>query len=144
MEKGLLYFLNGNVQMGMLSTRHMIELCNDESLRESLLDDLHAYEKFENAIINIKGKKPIKPLSSMAEAGTEWAMDMKLTFNDSVENMAKMLIKGYEMGIKDISENLAKFSDSEEDDKELAKGYLRFMKETRSKYEGFAAGSSCH
>lgn len=143
MEKGLLYYLNGNVQMGMESTRHMIKLCDDEALRACLLDDLHAYEKFENAIVRIKGKKLIKPLSPMAEAGTEWAMDMKITINDSVENMAKMLIKGYDMGIKDISENLERFSDSEEDDKELAKGYLRFMKEARARYEGFAAGS-CH
>ena len=47
MEKGLLYYLNGNIQMGMESTRHMIEICDDERLRRSMLEDLHAYEKFE-------------------------------------------------------------------------------------------------
>ncbi len=137
MEKGLLYFMNGNVQMGMESTRHMIEICDDERLRRSLLDDLHAYEKFENAIIRIKGKKPIKPLSPMSEKNTEMAIDMKVMINDSPENMASMLAKGYEKGISSISANLEKFSDSEEDDLELAKGYLTFLKQTHAKYKGY-------
>lgn len=137
MEKGLLYFMNGNVQMGMESTRHMIEICDDERLRRSLLDDLHAYEKFENAIIRIKGKKPIKPLSPMSEKNTEMAIDMKVMINDSPENMASMLAKGYEKGISSISSNLEKFSDSEEDDMELAKGYLTFLKQAHAKYKGY-------
>ena len=137
MEKGLLYFLNGNIQMGMESTRYMIEICDNEKLRRSMLNDLHAYEKFENAVLKIKGTQPIKPLSAMAEMGTEMAIDMKTLFNDSPENMAKMLAKGYEMGIKDISENLEKYSDSPEDQLELAKGYLNFMKQGLARYTGW-------
>lgn len=137
MEKGLLYFLNGNIQMGMESTRYMIEICDNEKLRRSMLNDLHAYEKFENAVLKIKGTQPIKPLSTMAEMGTEMAIDMKTLFNDSPENMAKMLAKGYEMGIKDISENLEKYSDSPEDQLELAKGYLNFMKQGLARYTGW-------
>ena len=137
MEKGLLYYLNGNIQMGMESTRHMIEICDNEKLRASMLDDLHAYEKFENAVVKIKGKQKIKPLTTMAEMGTEMAIDMKTLFNDSPENMAKMLAKGYEMGIKDISENLEKYSDSPEDELELAKGYLNFMKQGLARYTGW-------
>ena len=137
MEKGLLYYLNGNVQMGMESTRHMTEICQDQNLRSALLDDLHAYEKFENALMKIKGTQYVKPLSTMAEMGTEMAIDMKTLFNDSPENMAKMLAKGYEMGIKDISDNLQKFSDSPEDELELAKGYLNYMKQGLAKYTGW-------
>ena len=137
MEKGLLYFLNGNIQMGMESTRHMIQVCDDENLRASLLNDLHAYEKFENALMKIKGIQKVKPLSTMAEKGTEMAIDMKVMFDDSPQNMAKMLAKGYEMGIKDISDNLEKFSDSPEDELELAKGYLNFMKQGLARYGGY-------
>ena len=137
MEKGLLYYLNGNIQMGMESTRYMIEKCDNEKLRASMLNDLHAYEKFENAVLKIKGNQQIKPLSTMAEMGTEMAIDMKTLFNDSPENMAKMLAKGYEMGIKDVSENLEKYSDSPEDELELAKGYLNFMKQGLVRYTGW-------
>ena len=137
MEKGLLYFLNGNIQMGMESTRHMIEVCDDENLRASMLNDLHAYEKFENALMKIKGIQKVKPLSTMAEKGTEMAIDMKVMFNDSPQSMAKMLARGYEMGIRDISENLEKYSDSPEDELELAKGYLNFMKQGLARYGGY-------
>ena len=137
MEKGLLYYLNGNIQMGMESTRHMIEICKDEKLRHTMLEDLHAYEKFENALMKIKGEQTVKPLSTMAEIGTEMAIDMKTLFNDSAENMAKMLAKGYEMGIKDISLNLERFPDSPEDQLELAKGYLNFMKQGLARYTGY-------
>ena len=137
MEKGLLYYLNGNIQMGMESTRYMIEICDDERLRASMLDDLYAYEKFENAVVKVRGDQKIKPLSTMAEMGTEMAIDMKTLFNDSPENMAKMLAKGYEMGIKDISENLQKFPDSPKDHIELATGYLNFMKQGLARYEGW-------
>lgn len=137
MEKGLLYFLNGNIQMGMESTRHMIEVCDDENLRASLLNDLHAYEKFENALMKIKGVQKVKPLSTMAEKGTEMAIDMKVMFDDSPQSMAKMLARGYEMGIRDISANLEKYSDSPEDELELAKGYLNFMKQGLARYGGY-------
>ena len=137
MEKGLLYFLNGNIQMGMESTRHMIQVCDDENLRASLLNDLHAYEKFENALMKIKGIQKVKPLSTMAEKGTEMAIDMKVMFDDSPQSMAKMLARGYEMGIRDISANLEKYSDSPEDELELAKGYLNFMKQGLARYGGY-------
>ena len=137
MEKGLLYFLNGNIQMGMESTRHMIQVCDDENLRASMLNDLHAYEKFENALMKIKGLQKVKPLSTMAEKGTEMAIDMKVMFDDSPQSMAKMLARGYEMGIRDISANLEKYSDSPEDELELAKGYLNFMKQGLARYGGY-------
>ena len=108
MEKGLLYYLNGNIQMGMESTRYMIEICDDERLRAAMLDDLYAYEKFENAVVKIRGDQKIKPLSTMAEMGTEMAIDMKTLFNDSPE-----------------------------DQLELAKGYLNFMKQGLARYTGW-------
>ena len=137
MEKGLLYYFNGNLQMGMEATRHMIKICDDERLRRSMLEDLHAYEKFENALIRIKGKQFIKPISPMAEMGSQWAMDMKVMMNDSAENMAAMLAKGYEKAIKDMRTNMDRFPDSPEDEMELAKGYMNFMKLTHTKYKGY-------
>ena len=138
MEKGLLYFMNGNVQMGMLSTRHMVEICPDEKMRRSLLEDLHAYEKFQNAIINLRGKdNPIKGLSNMAQRNTEMAIDMKTFMSKDTEKLRSMLAKGYEKGIASIHENIQKATDEKADVKELAEGYLMFMKQTHAKYKGF-------
>lgn len=137
MEKGLLYFMNGNLQMAKLSTRHLIEISPDEKLRSSLLDDLHALEKFENAILAIQGTDKIRNLSNMAEKNTEMAIDMKTFMNKDSEKIADMLAKGYEKGIASIHENLQRFPDEREDVKELANGYFMFLKQTRAKYKGF-------
>ena len=87
--------------------------------------------------MKIKGIQKVKPLSTMAEKGTEMAIDMKVMFDDSPQSMAKMLARGYEMGIRDISANLEKYSDSPEDELELAKGYLNFMKQGLARYGGY-------
>ena len=137
MEKGLLYYLNGNIQMGMESTRHMIEICDDERLRRSMLEDLHAYEKFENALIKIQGTQVIKPISAMAKAGSQWGMDMKVMADDSSENMSAMLAKGYEKGINDLRADMDRFPHSPEDEMELARGYMNFMKLNLAKYKGY-------
>lgn len=137
MEKGLLYFMNGNLQMAKLATRHLIEISPDEKLRSSLLDDLHSLEKFENAILSIQGTDKIKNLSNMAEKNTEMAIDMKTFMNKDTDKLADMLAKGYEKGIASIHENMQRFGDEREDVKELANGYFMFLKQTHAKYKGF-------
>ena len=134
-DKGLLYYMNGNLQMAKLSTTHMIEKCPDEKMRASLLEDLHTLEKFENAILNIKGKDKIKPLSDMAQMNTEFAIDMKLWKDDSNEKMGQMLARGYEKGISSITENIQRARDEDPDAVELAKAYLQFMKEAHARYK---------
>ena len=138
MEKGLLYFMNGNLQMGMVATRHMIKICQDEKMRRSLLKDLHAYEKFENAIINkADGTQVIKPVTDMAEKGAQMGIDMKTFMDDSPEKMADMLAKGYEKAIRDMHANLQTMTDRPQDTKDLATGYLNFMKEAHARYKGW-------
>ena len=134
-DKGLLYFMNGNLQMAKLSTNHMIEKCPDEKMRGMLLEDLHAFEKFENALLNIKGTEKIKPLTGMAQMNTEMAIDMKLWSDKSNEKMGQMLATGYEKGIKSISENIAKAQGEDPESVELAKAYLQFLKECHAKYK---------
>lgn len=133
-NKGLLYFMNGNLQMAKLSTTHMIEKCPDEKFRASLLEDLHTFEKFENAILNIKGEEKIKPLTDMAQMNTEFAIDMKLWNDKSNDKMAKMLATGYEKGIASITENIQRANGEDPAAVELARGYLQFLKECHAKY----------
>ncbi len=136
MEKGLLYFMNGNLQMAKLSTRKMIEICPDEKMRRSLLEDLHAFEKFESAVDNLRGEEKIKNLSNMAIRNTKMAIDMKTIMSKEPDKLAAMLEKGYEKGIASLHRNLQKFTDEPEDIKELANGYFMFLKQTHAKYKG--------
>ena len=137
MEKGLLYFLNGNIQMGMLSTRHLIEISPDKKLRRTLLDDLHAYEKFQNAVFALQEKDQVlKPLTDMAQQGTEMAIDMKTMMNKDTDKLENMLAKGYEKAIESLHENLQNSRNEKEDVKQLATGYLMFLKQCHARYTG--------
>ena len=38
-EKGVVYFVYGNIQMAITTTKHLIEICEDEKLRKNLADE---------------------------------------------------------------------------------------------------------
>ena len=138
MEKGLLYFMHGNIQMGMLSTRHLIEISPDEKLRRALLEDLHAYEKFQNAVFALQGEnQQLKTLTNMAQRGTEMAIDMKTAFSKETDKLEDMLVKGYEKAISALHENLQNAENEKEDVKQLATGYMNFLRQCHARYKGF-------
>ncbi len=139
MEKGLLYFLNGNIQMAMLSTKKVIEISDDEKLRSALLEDLHSLEKFENAVINLRGetyKDKIKGLTNMARRGTEMAIDMKTFMSKDRDKLCCMLATGYEKGIADLNRSMRKAENEREEVVQLAEGYMTFMRRAHAKYKG--------
>ena len=136
-EKGLIYFLYGNLQMALLSTKHLIEISEDEKLRRALLEDMAAFEKFRAAIVKMRGDRQLKGLTEMAQKGTEFAIDMKTFFNKDTAKLCDMLATGYEKGIASLTENLQNATDESEDVKELAKGYLNYLKQAHERYSGF-------
>ena len=136
-EKGLIYFMYGNLQMALLSTKHLIEISEDEKLRRALLEDMAAFEKFQAAIVKMRGDRQLKGLTEMAQKGTEFAIDMKTFFNKDTAKLCDMLATGYEKGIASLTENLQNAADESEDVKELVKGYLNYLKQARERYAGF-------
>ncbi len=138
MERGLLYFMYGNLQMGALTTQHLIKICPDENLRASLLKDLHAIEKFQNAILALKDSdEQLKPVNNIVEKNTQIGIDMKTVFSKDTDKLCEMLVSGYEKGIQSLNENMAKHKNESDEAIQLAEGYLNFMKECRAKYKGF-------
>lgn len=136
-EKGLIYFMYGNLQMALLSTKHLIEISEDEKLRRALLEDMAAFEKFQAAIVKMRGDRQLKGLTEMAQKGTEFAIDMKTFFNKDTAKLCDMLATGYEKGIASLTENLQNAAGEKEDVKELVKGYLNYLKQARERYAGF-------
>lgn len=135
-EKGVVYFVYGNIQMAITATKHLIEICEDEKLRKSLADDLIALDKFENRVLQVKGDIKVKPLSNPAKIGTDFAIDMKTLNDKSAEKLCEMLAKGYEKGAKSAAENIRDSDGESRQSMELAKGYLEFCKQNRIKYKG--------
>lgn len=135
-EKGVIYFIYGNIQMAITATKHLIEICEDEKLRKNLAEDLIALDKFENRALQAKGDIKVKPLSTAAEAGTDFAIDMKTLTDKSAEKLCEMLAKGYKKGAKSAAENIRDSDGESGQVMQLAKGYLEFCKQNRIKYRG--------
>lgn len=62
---------------------------------------------------------------------------MKTLFNKDTDKLCKMLVNGYEKGIESLNENMAKHKNESDEAIQLAKGYMNFLKECRTKYKGF-------
>ena len=137
MEKNLLYFMMGNVDMAKVSTKELIDITPYMDFRGELMDDLSEYEKFYNRIEELKtADEKLKGLSPLAEGSTKMSIMFKTMKDKSRQNMSEMLIKGFDMGIKDIDENIAKAIAAKERPQviDLARDYRMHMVKNREKY----------
>jgi hypothetical protein len=137
MEKNLLYFMMGNVDMAKVSTKELIDITPYMDFRNELMDDLSEYEKFYNRIEELKQEdEKLKGLSPLAEGSTKMSIMFKTMTDKSRQNMSEMLVKGFDMGIKDIDENIAKAVAVKERPQviQLARDYRMHMVKNREKY----------
>jgi dienelactone hydrolase len=105
--------------------------------RNELMDDLSEYEKFYNRIEELKQEdEKLKGLSPLAEGSTKMSIMFKTMTDKSRQNMSEMLVKGFDMGIKDIDENIAKAIAVKERPQviQLARDYRMHMVKNREKY----------
>lgn len=138
MEKELLYFLYGNVDMAKLTTAQLIQISEDMNFRKLLLEDLEDYENFASQIMQLKEEEEqIKPVSELAKFSTKTAMKVETIIDKSPQKICEMLIKGCEMGIEDISHNLEKAQGEKPQVIELAKTYREFLINKMEKYKKY-------
>ena len=140
MEKNLLYFMMGNVDMAKVSTKELIAITPYEDFRRDLMDDLSEYERFYNRIEELKkDDEKLKGLSPLAEGSTRISIMFKTITDKSRKNMSEMLIKGFDMGIRDIDDNLSKAISVHERPQviELARDYRQHLVENKKKYEKY-------
>lgn len=145
MEKNLLYFMIGNIDMAKVATKELIEITPYADFKNELLDDLSEYERFYNRVVELKqADEQIKGLSLLAEGSTKMSIMFKTMTDKSPEKMSEMLIKGFEMGIKDIDENIAKALAVHERPQviSLARDYRLHLVKNMEKYEKYVKNKS--
>lgn len=130
----------GNVEMAKVSTKQLIEITPYEDFRSELLGDLSEYEKFYNKILEVRdADEKLKDVNPIAEFSTKMSIMFKTMHDKSRSKMSEMLIKGFEMGLSDIEENLAKAVQAREKPQviELAKEYKLHLIKNMEKYKGY-------
>ncbi|MEG2082753.1 MAG: hypothetical protein RR011_05950, partial [Oscillospiraceae bacterium] len=109
MEKNLLYFLLGNIDMARITTKKLIELSSDVDFKKLLLADLESYERFYDRCAALKTQgEALKDVSFVAENMTKLTIGAKTLRDKSPAKMSHMLMEGFEMGIADARENIKK------------------------------------
>ena len=140
MEKNLLYFMLGNIDMAKVATKELIEITPYDDFRRELMDDLSEYEKFYNRVEELKREdEKLKGLSPLAEGPTKMSIMFKTLTDKSKKNMSEMLIKGFDMGLKDIDENLSIAIAARERPQviDLARDYRQHLLANKDKYEKY-------
>ncbi|MEG1049314.1 MAG: hypothetical protein RSE24_02105 [Oscillospiraceae bacterium] len=140
MEKNLLYFLLGNIDMARITTKKLIELSSDVDFKKLLLADLDSYEKFYDRCAALKTDgEALKDVSFVAENMTKLTIGAKTLRDKSPAKMSHMLMEGFEMGITDARENIKKARQEQEREEVilLATEYLALLCDNQEQYRKF-------
>ncbi|MEG1801531.1 MAG: hypothetical protein RR273_06090 [Oscillospiraceae bacterium] len=140
MEKNLLYFLLGNIDMARITTKKLIELSSDVDFKKLLLADLESYERFYDRCAALKTQgETLKDVSFVAENMTKLTIGAKTLRDKSPAKMSHMLMEGFEMGIADARENIEKARQEQEREEVilLATEYLALLCDNQEQYQKF-------
>ncbi|MEG2929276.1 MAG: hypothetical protein RR846_06970 [Oscillospiraceae bacterium] len=140
MEKNLLYFLLGNIDMAKITTKKLIEISADGDFKRLLLEDLEGYDRFYDRCCAMKSEsEKLKDVSFLAENMTKMSIAIKTMRDKSPAKMSGMLMDGFEMGISDAQENIkrAKADGERQEVISLATQYLTLLFDNQSRYEKF-------
>ncbi len=140
MEKNLLYFMFGNIEMAKVSTQYLVDISDDIEFRNELLKDLSEYEKFYDKIIRQKNpNEKLKHISVFLKLMLKLEIIKNIFKDKSPKKMSQMLINGFKIGIDDIDENISKAIKLNENPEiiQLAKEYKSYIEKNMNKYNRY-------
>ncbi len=108
----LLNEISKNTEMGKNTVEQLLEITEDASMRHHLQKQYETYKDLSNrshAMLGAMGELP-KEQNPVAKFNANMGIKMKTMVDSSPEKMAEMLIKGSEMGIKDMQNALSSVS----------------------------------
>lgn len=124
----LLNFIFQNSEMGIRTTRELLEICKDEGFN-SLLSSQHD----EYSMLNDKAKtlienmgKPPKDIDSISSATSYIMIKMNTLTDKSPSHISEMMMRGSNMGIIDIRKRLNQYKNVDAEITALAQKLLEF------------------
>lgn len=116
-----------NAAMGITALRQVIPVVRDSGMKEILLKQYKGYKtqtELTSAQMRSRGMTPEEPTKA-AKMMVKASAAMKLRHDSSSESIAKMLIKGTNTGIIELTEKLNKTDSDFPEAVTSAKEYLR-------------------
>lgn len=112
----LLNFIYQNSQMGLDTTKQLIDIVKDEEFKEHLNDQINKYEQINREakeILKLNGYDE-KGINSFDKIKTYIIINIQTLMDKTSSHIAEMIIIGSNMGIIDSIKNIKKYKDAEE------------------------------
>lgn len=135
-----LNYVYQNSQMGVDTLSQLLTLTASRELQKALKEQLSGYERFHNdagRMLNENGYDE-KGLNAFEKIRTYLMVNLQTMKDDSVSNIAKMLIQGSSMGITEAVKKLHQYGDSvEKDIRKLMEELQKFEESNVEKLKAF-------
>lgn len=135
-----LNYVYQNSQMGVDTLSQLLTLTDSRELQKALKEQLSGYERFHNdagRMLNENGYDE-KGLNAFEKIRTYLMVNLQTMKDDSVSNIAKMLIQGSSMGITEAVKKLHQYGDSvEKDIRKLMEELQKFEESNVEKLKAF-------
>lgn len=122
----MLNYIYQNANMGVETINQILGEDVEPKIVDTLTQQLNEYEDITGEaeeLLEIRGREE-KDIGLKDKIRTYFSIKMSTMKDDSASKIAKMMIQGSNMGIIDITENLNKYDDIEEDIRHLAERLL--------------------
>lgn len=122
-----LNYIYQNCEMGTKSISEILEIVKEKDITKILKEQLKDYKMIKKEVekkIKEYGKTP-KDISKLTSIQTTVMIQVNTFLDASANHIKEMLIKGSNMGIKQINENLDKYKDADKSIIDIAKRLLK-------------------
>ena len=128
-----------NASMGKSSIDQIIKVVDDETLKSFLHEQINDYEHIlEDATKELELlKSEPKDVSKFSEMMTYFSVKMSTVNDNTSSHIAKMLIKGSDMGIIQITETLSNYKRLKPDIRKIGKNLLAIEEKNRTNLKQF-------
>lgn len=122
-----LNYIYQNARMGIVGIENIEEKITDIDLKKIIKEQLNDYEKICEEVIQIfvKHNKKEKDINAMAKINTYLSSNLNLIGKDPNQEIAKLMIKGSNTGIIEITEKINKYKEADENIIKIAKKLLK-------------------
>lgn len=126
-DNELLGYVHQNAKMGTDTISYMIKVTNDIPFRKVLESQLNDYQTIadEAQLMCQQRCHKVAEVPDMAAVATSTMLKMNLKADDSVQNMAKMLVKGSTNGVIEITKHIKECNETDTQVKDLANRLLQ-------------------
>lgn len=128
-----------NARMGCDSISYVSDKAKDSEMRDSLLKQHGQYNDVSRDAMNMLNKsgEPAKENNPVSKACLWSAVQMNTLTSKSADHIAEMMIQGSMMGVIDLSRNLKKYSDAEENALKLGEKLIKVEEDNIQRMKGY-------